>query len=128
MCAMQTCLSHALGLLASCLCLLNVLSVSLQRKFEGVADRLNDEFYHKDPKSYPFKRESEECYNKWRSLKATWTKEVAKACKHKLSSSETGNPQMVQTCFRPSGICMLFGMSVVSKATRQTRMNRQAQT
>ena len=89
---MQTCLGHALGLLASCLCLLNVLSVLLQRKFEGVADRLNDEFYHKDPKSYPFKRESEECYNKWRSLKATWTKEAAKACKHNMSLSETGQP------------------------------------
>ena len=27
---------------------LNVLSVLLQRKFEGVADKLNDEFYCKD--------------------------------------------------------------------------------
>ena len=91
--AVQTCLSHALGLLASCFCLLNVLSVLLQRNFEGVADKLNDEFYYKDPKSYPFKQGSEECYNKWRSLKATWTKEAAKVCK--LLSSYA-------TCCRPS--------------------------
>ncbi len=74
--------------------MLNVLSVLLQRKFEGVADKLNQEFYDKDPKSYPFKRESEECYNKWRSLKATYVKEAAKACKHNLSLSETGQPRL----------------------------------
>jgi hypothetical protein len=72
--------------------MLNVLSVLLQRKFEGVADKLNQEFYDKDPKSYPFKRESEECYNKWRSLKATYVKEAAKARKHNRSLSETGQP------------------------------------
>ena len=72
--------------------MLNVLYVLLQRKFEGVADKLNQELHDNDPKSYPFKREPEECYNKWQSLKATYVKDAAKARKHNLSLSETGQP------------------------------------